>query len=140
MFATIVKYSDSYGVQRSCDLSNIKGVVVIDEIELHLHPSTQAEILPKLIKLFPKVQFIITTHSPLFLLGMDRVLGKDSYDIIDLPCASKISTESFSEFISAFKCYENTSFFEKELQSVLSTVTSNSNSNSPLIITEGQTD
>ncbi len=140
MFATIVKYSDSYGVQRSCYLSDIKGVVVIDEIELHLHPSMQAEILPKLIKLFPKVQFIITTHSPLFLLGMDKVLGKDSYDIIDLPCASKISTESFSEFISAFKCYENTSFFEKELQSVLSTLTSNSNGNSPLIITEGQTD
>ena len=140
MFATIVKYSDSYGVQRSCYLSDIKGVVVIDEIELHLHPSMQAEILPKLIKLFPKVQFIITTHSPLFLLGMDKVLGKDSYDIIDLPCASKISTESFSEFISAFKCYENTSFFEKEIQSVLSTLTSNSNGNSPLIITEGQTD
>lgn len=140
MFATIVKYADSYDVQRSCDLSNIKGIVVIDEIELHLHPSMQAEILPKLIKLFPKVQFIITTHSPLFLLGMDKVLGKDSYDIIDLPCASKISTESFSEFISAFKCYENTSFFEKELQSVLSTLTSNSNGNSPLIITEGQTD
>ena len=140
MIATIVKYSDSYGVQRSCYLSDIKGVDVIDEIELHLHPSMQAEILPKLIKLFPKVQFIITTHSPLFLLGMDKVLGKDSYDIIDLPCASKISTESFSEFISAFKCYENTSFFEKELQSVLSTLTSNSNGNSPLIITEGQTD
>lgn len=140
MFATIVKYADSYDVNRSLDLSVINGIVVIDEIELHLHPSMQAEILPKLIKLFPKVQFIITTHSPLFLLGMDKVLGKDSYDIIDLPCASKISTESFSEFISAFKCYENTSFFEKELQSVLSTLTSNSNGNSPLIITEGQTD
>lgn len=140
MFATLVKYADSYDVQRSCNLSNISGVVVIDEIELHLHPSTQADILPMLIKLFPKIQFIITTHSPLFLLGLDKVLGKDSYDIIDLPCASKISTESFSEFISAFKCYENTSFFEKELQSVLSTLTSNSNGNSPLIITEGQTD
>lgn len=140
MFATLVKYADSYDVQRSCNLSNISGVVVIDEIELHLHPSMQADILPMLIKLFPKIQFIITTHSPLFLLGLDKVLGKDSYDIIDLPCASKISTESFSEFISAFKCYENTSFFEKELQSVLSTLTSNSNGNSPLIITEGQTD
>lgn len=140
MFATLVKYADSYDVQRSCNLSNISGVVVIDEIELHLHPSMQADILPMLIKLFPKIQFIITTHSPLFLLGLDKVLGKDSYDIIDLPCASKISTESFSEFISAFKCYENTSFFEKELQSVLSTLTSNSSGNSPLIITEGQTD
>lgn len=140
MFATIVKYADSYDVNRSLDLSVINGIVVIDEIELHLHPSMQAEILPKLIKLFPKVQFIITTHSPLFLLGMDKVLGKDSYDIIDLPSASKISTETFSEFISAFKYYENTSFFEKELQSVLSSLNSNKNTSEPLIITEGQTD
>lgn len=140
MFATIVKYADSYDVNRSLDLSVINGIVVIDEIELHLHPSMQTEILPKLIKLFPKVQFIITTHSPLFLLGMDKVLGKDSYDIIDLPSASKISTETFSEFVSAFKYYENTSFFEKELQSVLSSLNSNKNTSEPLIITEGQTD
>lgn len=140
IFATIVKYADSYDVNRSLDLSVINGIVVIDEIELHLHPSMQAEILPKLIKLFPKVQFIITTHSPLFLLGMDKVLGKDSYDIIDLPSASKISTETFSEFVSAFKYYENTSFFEKELQSVLSSLNSNKNTSEPLIITEGQTD
>ena len=138
MFATIVKYADSYDVQRSCDLSNIKGIVVIDEIELHLHPSMQADVLPKLIKLFPKVQFIITTHSPLFLLGMDKVLGKDSYDLIDLPSATKISTETYSEFKAAFECYEKTEQFEKELQSVLSTLSSNNNE--PLIVTEGQTD
>lgn len=138
MFATIVKYADSYDVQRSCDLSNIKGIVVIDEIELHLHPSMQADILPKLIDLFPKVQFIITTHSPLFLLGMDKVLGKDSCDLIDLPSATKISTETYSEFKAAFECYEKTDQFEKELQSVLSTI--NSNNYEPLLITEGQTD
>lgn len=138
MFATIVKYADSYDVQRSCDLSNIKGIVVIDEIELHLHPSMQADVLPKLIKLFPKVQFIITTHSPLFLLGMDKVLGKDSYDLIDLPSATKISTETYSEFKAAFECYEKTEQFEKKLQSVLSTI--NSNNYEPLLITEGQTD
>lgn len=140
MFATIVKYADSYDVQRSCDLSNIKGIIVIDEIELHLHPSMQADVLPKLIELFPKVQFIITTHSPLFLLGMDKVLGKDSYDIIDLPSVSKISTETFSEFVSAFKYYEDTSYFEKELQTVLSSLNLNENTFEPLIITEGQTD
>ena len=138
MFATIVKYADSYDVQRSCDLSNIKGIVVIDEIELHLHPSMQADILPKLIDLFPKVQFIITTHSPLFLLGMDKVLGKDSYDLIDLPSATKISTETYSEFKAAFECYEKTEQFEKKLQSVLPTLSSNNNE--PLIVTEGQTD
>lgn len=40
------------------------GVVLIDEIELHLHPQWQREILPKLAKTFPNCQFIVTTHSP----------------------------------------------------------------------------
>lgn len=39
-------------------------VVLIDEIELHLHPGLQRTILPKLRKVFPKVQFIVSTHSP----------------------------------------------------------------------------
>ncbi|MGM8900874.1 AAA family ATPase, partial [Psychrobacter sp. 1Y4] len=40
------------------------GVVVIDEIELHLHPKWQQEILINLQKTFPNLQFIVTTHSP----------------------------------------------------------------------------
>ena len=40
------------------------GIVLIDEIELHLHPSWQQKIILTLIKSFPNVQFILTTHSP----------------------------------------------------------------------------
>ena len=40
------------------------GVVLIDEIELHLHPSWQRKIIPALRRTFPNVQFIVTTHSP----------------------------------------------------------------------------
>ena len=40
------------------------GVVLIDEIELHLHPTWQARILGTLMKIFPNIQFIVTTHSP----------------------------------------------------------------------------
>lgn len=40
------------------------GVVLIDEIELHLHPKWQRAIIPNLVKTFPNCQFIITTHSP----------------------------------------------------------------------------
>ena len=40
------------------------GVVLIDEIELHLHPKWQREIIPALTRTFPHCQFIITTHSP----------------------------------------------------------------------------
>jgi predicted ATP-binding protein involved in virulence len=41
-----------------------QGVVLIDEIELHLHPTWQRKIIPGLRKAFPNCQFIVTTHSP----------------------------------------------------------------------------
>lgn len=41
-----------------------KGVILLDEIELHLHPKWQRQIIPALTKTFPNCQFIITTHSP----------------------------------------------------------------------------
>ncbi|MEH2085902.1 AAA family ATPase [Nostoc sp.] len=41
-----------------------EGVVLIDEIELHLHPKWQREIIPALTRTFPNCQFIVTTHSP----------------------------------------------------------------------------
>lgn len=41
-----------------------KGIVLIDEIELHLHPKWQRSIIPNLEKTFPNCQFIIATHSP----------------------------------------------------------------------------
>jgi len=43
------------------------GIVLIDEIDLHLHPRWQRMVLPKLMDLFPNIQFIITTHSPFVL-------------------------------------------------------------------------
>jgi predicted ATP-binding protein involved in virulence len=41
-----------------------EGIVLIDEIELHLHPKWQRKIIPDLTRTFPNCQFIVTTHSP----------------------------------------------------------------------------
>lgn len=46
-------------------LDAISGIVLIDEIDLHLHPEWQRTILPALARAFPKLQFVCTTHSPL---------------------------------------------------------------------------
>ena len=45
-------------------LAQTPGIVLIDEIDLHLHPSWQQRILPILQEIFPKIQFIVSTHSP----------------------------------------------------------------------------
>lgn len=50
---------------------NGKGIVLIDEIELHLHPQWQREVLPQLTAAFPNIQFIVTTHSPQVLSSID---------------------------------------------------------------------
>lgn len=47
------------------------GVVIIDEVELHLHPKWQQEVLVGLQKIFPHIQFIVTTHSPQILSHID---------------------------------------------------------------------
>lgn len=48
------------------------GIVLIDEIELHLHPQWQREVLPALQKTFPNIQFIVTTHSPQVLSNLKK--------------------------------------------------------------------
>lgn len=50
--------------ENQTNLLDFQGIVLIDEIETHLHPRWQREILPNLTKTFPNVQFIVTTHSP----------------------------------------------------------------------------
>lgn len=47
--------------------SKIEGVVLIDEIDLHLHPRWQRVVLDGLRKIFPRLQFVVTTHSPQIL-------------------------------------------------------------------------
>ncbi len=54
------------------DLLNIKGVVLIDEIESHLHLGWQVKIIPILKNLFPNTTFFITTHSPLVLSQLNE--------------------------------------------------------------------
>ena len=49
------------------DFSELEGVVLIDEIDAHLHPKWQWKILDAIRQVFPRVQFIIATHSPIVI-------------------------------------------------------------------------
>lgn len=135
IFATIVRYSDDNNIYNSITLSQIEGIVIIDEVELHLHSNLQRNTLPKLMKLFPKVQFVITTHSPLFLLGLEEVYGSDGFEIREMPNGDHISAEAFSEFQKAYTFLTETKKYQAEIKAAINTHTAN-----PLIITEGSTD
>ena len=52
--------------------ARVEGVVLIDELDLHLHPRWQREALPRLRNAFPRLQFIITTHSPQVLSSAEN--------------------------------------------------------------------
>lgn len=51
---------------------DLEGIVLIDEIETHLHVDLQKKILPFLTAFFPKIQFIVTTHSPFVLSSISN--------------------------------------------------------------------
>ncbi|MCI5209549.1 MAG: hypothetical protein D3910_12345, partial [Candidatus Electrothrix sp. ATG2] len=63
-----------------------EAILMIDAIELHMHPSWQREIIPKLLHSFPNCQFIITTHSPQVLGNVKPesvfLLRRDGQDVI----------------------------------------------------------
>lgn len=56
--------------EKVCELTS--GVVLIDEIDLHLHPNWQRKVVEDLKRVFPKVQFIVTTHSPFIIQSLDE--------------------------------------------------------------------
>lgn len=56
---------------RGRKLVDNKGIVMVDEIDLHLHPAWQISVLPTLAAALPNIQFIVTSHSPLIVGSLD---------------------------------------------------------------------
>lgn len=130
LFINIIRHGDN--PPKTTD--QIQGIVAIDEIDVHLHTDLQNSVLPELIKLFPKIQFIITTHSPLFLLGMKKTFGEDSFEIRNMPTGEIITTERFSEFENAYSALKETEKFEAELKEQIV------KSTKPILFVEGDYD
>lgn len=53
------------------------GIVIIDEVDLHLHPSLEQRVVECLQKTFPEVQFVLTTHSPLVISSLNTVFTEN---------------------------------------------------------------
>jgi predicted ATP-binding protein involved in virulence len=69
---------------------DLEGIVLIDEIETHLHVELQKKILPFLCDFFPRIQFIVSTHSPFVLSSVENAV------ICDLQ--NRIVTEDLSGY------------------------------------------
>lgn len=133
LFLSIIRdYDLSEGSFNS--LSDIKGIVIIDEIDSHLHTSYQKEVLPELIASFPNVQFIITTHSPLFIMGIDKKFGNDNFSIFNMPTGESLSPADFSEFNAAYDAFKETATHRQELQRVIE------QDKKPIVFVEGDYD
>ena len=85
------------------------GVVMIDEIDLHLHPAWQRKILSVLKNTFPNIQFIITTHSP-------QVLGEvdDSYNLFSIS-SDQSGNRSITQ-MTRFDCFDSNYILETFMQ------------------------
>ncbi len=65
-------------------------IMLVDEIDLHLHPSWQQRVLPDLLRAFPGTQFIVTTHSPQVLSTVDKesiriIRTEDARAVLKIP-------------------------------------------------------
>lgn len=139
IFCTIIQYSDRNNIIKSINLSQIEGIVIIDEVDLHLHIELQHDVLPQLIKLFPKVQFIISSHSPFFLAGMAKTFNEDDYLMLNMPDGNPIGkVDDFEEFTKSYELF--TQLTESHLQELKELRKQIEDSTRPLIITEGKTD
>ena len=132
IFGTILRYADT-GVM-SCPTTQMTGLVLIDEVDAHLHSELQLEALPNLMTLFPNVQFIISCHSPFVALGMERAYGEENLQIIELPDGKRIRAERFGELIQYFEALRQTDIFEDEVSEKVREL------KRPVVICEGQTD
>ena len=56
-----------HGVSERAEAVGDPGVVLVDEVDLHLHPEWQQRVIPTLARVFPRLQFIFTSHSPLLV-------------------------------------------------------------------------
>ena len=140
IFLSIIKEYDFSHDNYS--LQDITGICIIDEIDLNLHIMQQKEILPKLIKMFPKIQFIITTHSPFFVKGMQETFCNEC-DFINMPDGHILNDIiEFSEIEKTIELFniEGSKYIEytKELKAQLKKISEQTEKIT--ILTEGKTD
>lgn len=86
---------------------DIEGIVLIDEIETHLHIALQKKIMPFLTEFFPRIQFIVTTHSPYILNSLSNTKVYDLENCLELEDLSIYSSDDLAEGYFGVDEYSN---------------------------------
>lgn len=98
---------------RTMLLYDIPGIVLIDEVETHLHLSLQRQVMPLLTRVFPKIQFIITTHSPFVL---NSIAPATVYDLEHQKVLTNLSDYSYEALAEGyFEVSTRSSYLEQQL-------------------------
>ena len=134
LFGTLLRYGDQSIDGHALDLASIEGICLVDEIDAHIHIELQHKILPNLIKLFPRIQFIISSHSPLFVLGMEKEFGTEGFQLVEMPSGISVTAETYSEFGKAMQVLSATEAFNEKLLS------ETGKAGLPIVFVEGETD
>lgn len=138
LFAEILRQADV--LHNNVQLPNITGVVLIDEIDLHLHIRLQKEVLPALMQLFPNVQFVVSSHSPFLNMGLAEnegarnrtiIIDLDNKGIVSSPTTNEVYEDVYKSLIEEKDQYAQE---VSDLKSRIDLLTK------PLVITEGKTD
>ena len=77
-------------------ITGTSGIVLIDEIDMHLHPLWQRHIVEDLMRCFPKIQFVATTHSPFVVqsLNAEQIINLNNRPIMHNPTNSNLATNA----------------------------------------------
>ena len=98
---------------KSQKIYDLQGIVLIDEIETHLHIDLQKKILPFLTSFFPKIQFIVTTHSPFVLSSISNAV------IFDLETKQRVEDLSGYSVEGIVESYFDSDQYSEEIKAEL---------------------
>jgi hypothetical protein len=101
----LIGYAKYYGYPSN--LAEQPGIMIIDEIDAHLHPTAQQRIIPILRRHFPTMQIFCSTHSPLMLVGLQpgqiQLLQRDSHGTVTVSRnARAIAGQSIDDVLHQF--------------------------------------
>ncbi|WP_335955137.1 AAA family ATPase, partial [Acinetobacter guillouiae] len=95
------------------------GVILIDEVDMHLHPSWQRNIIQRLTSTFPNCQFVLTTHSPLVISDYKDILVYSLHDGEIVPIPSQYGQDANTVLLDVMGTHIRNQKVTKDLNDLL---------------------